>query len=257
MTRVLELQQGIVYGPVGSRRLGLSLGINLMPTGYKLCPFNCVYCQYGWSRLTSLDLTPHAANLPSPEDVEKALSEALRKGVQADYITLSGNGESSVHPAFPEIVDRVIRARDRLLPSARTCILSNAAGVLQAGSRAAMARLDVVILKLDAGDEETFRTINSPCEGVRLQELLEGMRHLKRFQTQTMFVDGKIENVSDEKRDAWIARLQELRPECAQIYSLDRPPAHEGLRSVDLVRLRDIASEAQSRTGIPVLTYGR
>jgi wyosine [tRNA(Phe)-imidazoG37] synthetase (radical SAM superfamily) len=237
--------------------LGLSLGINLMPTGYKLCPFNCVYCQYGWSSLTSLDFSSHAADLPSPADVEKALVDVLRDGMTAEHITFSGNGESSVHPEFAEIVDRVIRARDRYLPSARTCILSNAAGVLRADSRAAMARLEVTVLKLDAGDEETFREINRPCDGISLRDLLEGMRCPGRFRTQTLFVDGEIENVSDTKRKSWIDRLAELQPERAQIYSLDRAPAHSGLLPVDYARLEEIAAEAEARTGVPVVAFGR
>jgi len=257
VTGTLALQAGIVYGPVRSRRLGLSLGVNLMPTAYKLCPFNCVYCQYGWSRLSRLDLSPHADELPSPQDVERAVAEALGAGPAADYITFSGNGESSVHPAFPEIVDRVIRVRDRLLPSVRTCILSNAAGVLRPEVRQAVSRLDRAVLKLDAGDEETFRAVNRPCPGLGLGDLLEGMRRLDRFETQTLFTDGDVENVSDARREAWIACLGELKPERAQIYSLDRPPAHAGLRAVDAGRLREIAAEARARTGVIVEAYGR
>ncbi len=255
MQDVLGLQQGILYGPVGSRRLGLSLGLNLMPDKYKLCPFNCVYCQYGWSRVHTRNLECYTQDLPTPEAVEEALTERLRSGVETDFITFSDNGESSVHPGFPEILERVTRVRDRYLPSARTCILSNAAGAVDARVRESITRVDLPILKLDAGDEATFNEINRPCPGLRFEDILEGLRRCGRFHTQTLFVDGAVENISREKRERWLQLLTELRPEQAQIYSLDRPPAASGLKRVPLETLERFAREAVERTGVPVKAW--
>ena len=255
MRDVLNLQQGIIYGPVQSRRLGLSLGINIMPGAYKICPFNCVYCQYGGSRFCTRHLDPYIDDLPSPEEVEDALTSTLQSGVTADYLTFSGNGESSIHPGFPEMVERIVRIRDRYLPEAKTCILSNAVGVLEESVCEALNKLDVPIMKLDAGDEKTFRAINKPCEGLCFEDLLDGFHRLQSFLTQTLFVEGVVENVSRTKRECWIARLAELKPECAQIYSLDRPTASSGLTGVSIERLRKIALETTEQTGIPVKVY--
>jgi len=255
MPEPLALQQGILYGPVRSRRLGLSLGINLMPCRAKLCPFDCVYCQYGWSRIHTASPDPGVAGLPSPAEVEAALAGALRSGVRTDFVTFSGNGECTVHPAFPEIVDRVLRVRDRFLPSARTCLLSNGAGLLDARVRAGIHRLDLRVLKLDAGDEASFREINRPCPGLRYEDILEGLRSCRGFLTQTLFLDGAVENLSAGKRERWLQSLSELRPEGAQIYSLDRPPAASGLIQVCRERLEGIAREAEERTGIPVRVF--
>ena len=119
MSRVLGLQKGIIYGPVGSRRLGRSLGINLSPTAYKVCSFNCVYCHYGWTKDLTSDLKAYAEDLPNPKAVEDELRAALvRLEPPPQYITFSGNGEPTLHPAFEEIVARVAVVRDENAPDA-------------------------------------------------------------------------------------------------------------------------------------------
>ena len=114
MSRVLGLQKGIIYGPVGSRRLGRSLGLNLSPTAYKVCSFNCVYCHYGWTKDLTSDLSTYTKDLPTPQAVEEALERTLATlDPPPQYITFSGNGEPTLHPDFEEIVDRVRAVRDR------------------------------------------------------------------------------------------------------------------------------------------------
>ena len=154
MSRVLELQKGIIYGPVSSRRLGRSLGINLSPTARKVCSFNCVYCHYGWTKVLTSDLSAYIDDLPAPKAVEKALEETLRTlDPPPQYITFSGNGEPTLHPDFEEIVDRVRVVRDRTGTQADIAILSNSTGLANQSVLRGLASLDVRIMKLDAGTD--------------------------------------------------------------------------------------------------------
>ncbi len=122
---VLELQKGIIYGPINSRRLGKSLGINLMPTSYKLCSFNCIYCHYGDTKILSRNLTPYLKDLPSPTLVKQSLEKFLHNYPKIDFITFSGNGEPTLHPQFSEIVDIIKELRDKYIPDVKLALLSN------------------------------------------------------------------------------------------------------------------------------------
>jgi len=254
--KVLPLQKGIVYGPVSSRRLGVSLGINLMPTARKVCSFNCVYCQYG--RTAALSMRPDSAELPSLLDVERALRKALAVMEAPRFITFSGNGESTIHPDFPAIARAVRQVRDELSPGSQIALLSNSTGLLIPGISEAIDELiDLPVMKLDAGDEETFRAIARPAPGITLENIAEGMRRLRKpFAVQTLFVRGRVNNSEGPALDAWIALVGEIRPTAVQIYSLDRPFPTRGLEIVPQERLEEIASQTNRETGIGVKAYG-
>ncbi len=219
---LLDLKPGITYGPVRSRRLGRSLGINLLGGAAKVCTFDCLYCQYGW---TPPDAISRATfdSLPGTDEVVAAVEAALA-GLERppDYLTFSGNGEPTLHPRFGEIVDRLRAVRDRLAPAARTAVLSNSTRVGDPAVRAALARLDVRIMKLDAGTEATFRRFNRPLGSVTLAHVLDGLRALGGVTIQALFADGPDGNIEPDEIRAWVDAVVSVRPAAVQIYTLAR-----------------------------------
>jgi wyosine [tRNA(Phe)-imidazoG37] synthetase (radical SAM superfamily) len=219
---LLPLQRAIVYGPVHSRRLGRSLGINLLPASAKACTFDCLYCQYGWTPAEP-EAPPARSALPAVEAVLAAVGDALAALPEPPaFLTFSGNGEATLHPDFPEIVAGVTALRDRLAPSTRTAVLSNSTRLHDPGVRGALARLDVRIMKLDAGTEETFRRVNRPFGGTTLASVLAGLASLGGVTVQTLFAEGPAGNAEPGEIRAWIENVVALRPEAVQLYTLDR-----------------------------------
>jgi wyosine [tRNA(Phe)-imidazoG37] synthetase (radical SAM superfamily) len=219
---LLRLKQGIAYGPVQSRRLGRSLGINLLGGAAKTCTFDCVYCQYGWTVADPASETTHAG-LPSVREVLSAVENTLNNLVEPPaYLTFSGNGEPTLHPRFGEIVDGVNALRDRLAPGVPTVVLSNSSRVRDPRVREALLRLDLRIMKLDAGNEETFRRFNRRLGGTSLAQVLDGLRALRSFTVQSLFADGPDGNTDPHDLRAWVGTIVDLAPESVQLYTLDR-----------------------------------
>jgi wyosine [tRNA(Phe)-imidazoG37] synthetase (radical SAM superfamily) len=255
MSRLLGLKKGIIYGPVASRRLGRSLGINLSPTARKVCSFNCVYCHYGWTKALEADLSDYTDELPPPDEVGRELARALSHlSPPPQYITFSGNGEPSLHPDFPEIVDVVLGVRQASGIAARVAILSNSTAAIQEPVRRALGKLDVRIMKMDAGTQEVLERINRPAEGVSLDSIVEGLGLLDDITLQSVFVDGEVSNIGDDDISAWIDRVAQIKPKEAQIYSLENAPAMSTLIGVDPARLEEI-SELVRRFGIDARAY--
>jgi wyosine [tRNA(Phe)-imidazoG37] synthetase (radical SAM superfamily) len=251
---VLELQEGVIYGPVNSRRLGRSLGINLLPARRKVCTFNCVYCQYG--KAEAVSPSDVQAGFPSVSSVLQEVEEAIkRQQAPPDYLTFSGNGEPTLHPGFPEIVVEVLHLRDRLCPAARVAILSNSSTVHRPEVRRAIEQLDDPIMKLDAGDPETLSRLNRPARAVTLERILEGLAAMPRLIVQSMIIAGEAQNAEGEAHEAWLTTLCRLSPEKVQIYTAERPAAESGVRRVPREELEKLAERAQERTGIPVGAY--
>jgi wyosine [tRNA(Phe)-imidazoG37] synthetase (radical SAM superfamily) len=225
MSQILELKKGLTYGPVNSRRLGRSLGINILPRGTKLCSLDCAYCQYGWTG--AHEARPgRDYGLPSPADLRAALEAALLSLPEPPaYVTFSGNGEPTLHPLFPAMVDEARAARDHLAPSAKTAILSNSTTSGDPAVRAALLRLDVRIMKLDAGTEATFARYSRPCAGIDLETVTRGLVMLSAaapIVIQTLFTTGKNGNLGGAEIEAWRARILRIPPESVQIYTLAR-----------------------------------
>ena len=256
---ILELKKGLTYGPVRSRRLGASLGINLFPGDVKRCPFDCVYCQYGWTVRRAVGLSRDEARLPSPREVEDAVRRALEASPALPaYLTFSGNGEPTLHPDFPEMVGRVIALRDGLGGGMRTAVLSNSARVADDGVRAALARLDVRIMKLDCGLDEIFRRYNRPAPGLELPAVAEGLRTLAGrlpVTIQSLFAGGTDGNLDHGNAAAWVERLVEIKPAAVQLYTLARGHPARDLRAASEEELRRLAGEARAR-GVPVTVFG-
>ncbi|MFZ1946771.1 MAG: radical SAM protein [bacterium] len=250
MTMLLSLQKSIVYGPVASRRLGRSLGINLLPATEKVCTFNCVYCQYGWSDFGVLGNVT-APPLPSRERVREAVEESLRgAGSRAAFLTFSGNGEPTLNPAFPAIVADLVDLRDRLAPGARTAILSNSTTVADEAVREALSLLDVRIMKLDAGEVDTVLRYNQPAPGTDFEAMVDGLGRLKDVTIQALFSKGPAGNFSESDVEAWVRRVKALGPRSVQVYTLARgyPSAGIGpLTREELAGIGDRLAEA----GVP------
>jgi wyosine [tRNA(Phe)-imidazoG37] synthetase (radical SAM superfamily) len=256
MVRTLGLQKGIIYGPVNSRRLGRSLGLNIMPTGSKLCPFNCIYCHYGWTTFVEPDASGHLGDLPSALEVREALERTLaRIDPTPAYITFSGNGESTVHPDFDAIVEEVVDVRDRSGIDAKVAILSNSCKVDSEEVRRALARLDVRIMKLDAGTQGVFEKINNPAPGIKLDAIVDGLRALNDVTLQSMFVQGEVTNATDENIDAWFERVAEIKPVFVQVYSLENAPAMSTLEGVPREKLEAIVERLRTSLGIAAAAY--
>lgn len=257
--KAISLQTGIIYGPVRSRRLGLSLGINLLPEDYKLCSFNCVYCQYGWTPQPAVDAAHALKDLPRvgelAEALEKALKTIVRKRRQLDAITFSGNGEPTLHPDFPALVETARGLRDKYLPQTRLAVLSNSATVTRPEIRAALDRLDMRIMKLDAGSEEIIHQLNGPAPPFYLREIVTGLKDLKDVILQSLFVQGRITNADPDSVALWIESVREIRPLAVQIYTLDRVPADARIWKVNRPTLEWIASQARWRAGVKAEIY--
>ena len=254
--RTLKLKKGILYGPINSRRLGSSLGINLMPGTYKLCSFNCLYCHYGWTKVHRRDVSSCLADLPSVEQVRDALENWFNLNPNGvNYLTFSGNGEPSLHPEFVEMVEIALRARDKHAPGAKVAILSNSTCMDDERVMSGLNRVDVRIMKLDAGSDETFRKLNRPCKGVRFQDVVENLTKLDDIIIQAVFVRGSVDNTEEGEVEQWIEKLCSIKPKEAQIYSIDRPSADQGLALVGKDRLNQIAGRAEKSCGIPVKVF--
>lgn len=256
MVRTLGLQKGIIYGPVNSRRLGRSLGLNIMPTGGKLCPFNCIYCHYGWTEYVEPDASAHLGDLPSAADVEGALERAL-PGIDPPpaFITFSGNGESTVHPEFERIVEAVAGVRDRSGVDAKVAILSNSCAVGREDVRRALCKLDVRIMKLDAGTQGVFELMNRPAPGITIDGIVQGLKVMDDVTLQSMFVQGEVTNATEADIDAWFTRVAEIKPVFVQVYSLENAPAMSTLEGVPREKLESIVERLKSDLGIDSEAY--
>ncbi|MGC9348785.1 MAG: radical SAM protein [Anaerolineae bacterium] len=257
MHRPLPLAQDVVYGPIRSRRLGVSLGINLLPRTHKVCSFDCIYCHYG--RTDVKTMSSCASDFPTMHDVlsklERALLDARERAIALDSLTFSGNGEPTLHPYFREIAFEVRRLRDRLCPAAKVSLFSNATTLTRPEIREALPQIDSPILKLDAGDPETFALVNRPDLRVNYGEVIATLKHVPNLVVQTVLVDGEVTNASDRAFRAWIERIAEIQPVSVQLYSTDYPVPDIGVQRVPAYRLRRLAEEATQRSGVPVRAY--
>lgn len=256
---MLPLQSDIVYGPVSSRRLGISLGINLLPHDYKLCSFNCLYCQYGWTPKPTLSPTHQIKDLPRPQAVSAALQASLQRFAKRkqrlDCITFAGNGEPTLHPDLAEIVAEAKRLRDQYLPQVKLAILSNSSTVGKREVREALEMLDVKIMKLDAGSEEVIRRLNVPSPPFYIGEIVAGLKSLRELILQSMFVQGRVANTDPDSLEQWLEKVREIKPTLVQVYTLDRHPAEKRLWKVNLPTLQWIARQVRWRAGVPAEVY--
>lgn len=244
----ITLQKDIIYGPVFSRRLGRSFGINLLPRRYKACSFDCIYCQYGSTH--QVTLSPNIDDLPTEEQVLADVEKALMKPRSLDYLTFSGNGEPTIHPQFPSIVKGVKEIRDRLRPNAKLALLSNSSMVMDPQVFKSLQLIDAVMMKLDAGNEQIFQSINRPIEGIHLSTIIEGLKNINGLIIQSIFIDGSVSNVTGENFESWVDTIVDIDPEEIHLYSTERPTAEEDIIRVDGRKLKRIESKLVQQYGL-------
>jgi wyosine [tRNA(Phe)-imidazoG37] synthetase (radical SAM superfamily) len=238
----------IVFGPVKSRRLGVSLGINLLPVKRKVCNFNCIYCECGWTgeRESSSD------RLPGRQEVYDALDSKLAEmksgGLSPDVITYAGNGEPTLHPEFPGIIDDSIVLRDRYFPGAHIAVLSNSTTIQRPEIREALLKVDRNILKLDSAFSSTIMVHNQPRVKVDAGELIRQLESYNgRLIIQTLFLRGyhrgtRIDNTTPAEINAWLEAVKKIKPSEVMIYTISRDTPHGAdLEKVPAEELREIA----------------
>ena len=233
------LREETVFGPIRSRRLGSSLGINLLPRNGKICTFDCIYCECGWNRDGRDDqVLPTAAQVRSA--LEDKLAECLLDGTPIDSITFSGDGEPTLNPEFPRIIDDTLKLRDAYYPGAKVSVLSNATRVHIPEVAAALKRVDNPILKIDAPTDELIAKINHPAPGYSLERVLEALRGFRgEFVLQTMFLRSPdFDSSSPEVLDGWMDIVRELKPRKVMVYTIDRPTPAEGLEKFSVAEMR-------------------
>jgi wyosine [tRNA(Phe)-imidazoG37] synthetase (radical SAM superfamily) len=241
----MNLQRGIVYGPVASRRFGRSLGVNLAPAGRKTCNYNCAYCQYGWTAF------PARGEFPRPSEVIDAVDQALACDPEVDAVTLAGNGEPTLHPAFAPIAEGLYHVRRRRAPKAKLVLLSNGSTLGRLDVVYSLGRFDAPCMKLDAGDATTFRLMNAAS--IPLSRLIADLRHVGHLTLQSMFVNDRertVDNTTPYAVDAWLDAVNRIRPEAVDVYTLARPPARGTLLAAPRATLDRIATRVVS-LGIP------
>lgn len=223
-----------IFGPIKSRRLGISLGINLLPGDGKVCTFDCIYCECGFNA----DRKPHS-RFPSREEVATALENKLRemqaKGAMPDVLTFAGNGEPTIHPRFGDIIDDTIALRDRYCPGAKVSVLSNSTQIMKPEVFEALLKVDNNILKLDTIDPDYINIVDRPTGQYDIDTILERMKAFNgKVVVQTMFlkgsVDGKdINNTGDYYVKPWIEAVKQIEPREVMIYTIDRETPMQGL----------------------------
>lgn len=235
------IREETVFGPIHSRRLGASLGINLLPQKGKICNFDCIYCECGWNRDGLQDKT-----LPSAADVRNALEDKLRslraEGVGIDSITFSGDGEPTLNPEFPQIIDDTLALRGRYYPEAAVSVLSNATRAHIPEVFKALRKVDNPIMKIDAPTAELAARINNPAPGYDPLKVADALRGFGGdFVLQTMFLkSSNFDSSSPEVLDGWMQIVRDLRPREIMVYTIARPTPQQGLEKFSEEQMRQL-----------------
>ena len=233
------IREETVFGPIFSRRLGSSLGINLLPVNGKICTFDCIYCECGWNKDGRDDTRlPKAAEVR--DALETKLKQLLKDGIPVDSITFSGDGESTINPDFPQIIDDTLALRDQYYPSAKVSVLSNATQVHRPEIFAALCKVDNPIMKIDAPTNDLIEKINKPAPGYDVNRVVEALKQFNGdFILQTMFLKSKdFDSSSPEVLNGWMDIVRLLNPREVMAYTIDRPTPEEGLQKFTYEKMK-------------------
>lgn len=231
----------IVFGPIFSRRLGSSLGVNILPSKGKLCNFDCVYCECGWNKDGISDNV-----FPRRDEVAAALEEKLRtvmaEGKSVDSITFSGNGEPTMNPDFADIIDVTLELRDRFFPDAKVSVLSNATLVGRPKIVEALKKVDNPIMKIDASDDALIREINRPAGYYSLDSTVENLSKFDgNFVLQTIFLkSASFDTLSPEALAGWMDIVRKLHPREIMVYTIDRETPDKTLMKYTVEQMREL-----------------
>lgn len=243
------LFEDIVFGPIKSRRLGDSLGLNVLPTQRKLCNFNCVYCECGWNPDSQVIPKDY---LHSKEEIISQLEQSLKKfrdkNQNIDSITFAGNGEPTIHPEFPEIVDEVIILRDKFYPNAKITVLSNSTRLVDDGVFNALKKIDNPILKLDSANKEMFYRISKTNpNNVNFDKIIQRLIEFgSRAIIQTLLIRGKhngeiIDNTTKEEFEKWLEIIKQIKPLYVMLYPIDRVTPESELEKLSKEEIQSFA----------------
>ena len=255
------LFEDIIYGPVHSRRLGTSLGINLLPIHGKICSFDCLYCECGLNSQHERGPMPKVKEVK--EALEKKLIELQKKKIILDVITFAGNGEPTMHPDFDQIIDLTILLRNQYFPKAKVSVLSNATQLDQPKVHTALLKVENPILKLDSAFDETIKTMNRPASSsYSVKGQVEKMKTFNgRLIIQTLFTKGQFkgqtfDNTTESEISAWIELIRQIAPKSVMVYTIDRETPIPGLKKITVKELNAIAKRVKVETGLSVSVAG-
>jgi wyosine [tRNA(Phe)-imidazoG37] synthetase (radical SAM superfamily) len=250
----------IIFGPVKSRRLGVSLGVNLLPVDAKICSFDCIYCECGFN--TTMKESPLPTRQQVYDTLELKLQEMVAANELPDVITFAGNGEPTLHPQFEGVIDDTIALRDKYCPSAKVSVLSNSTRMHKPSIFNALLKVDNNILKFDSALDNTLKLLDRPVgKHITVKWQIE---QFKKFNgnliIQTMFLRGNvkgeiIDNTTDLEVDTWITALKEINPKQVMIYTIDRETPTKGLEKISLEELNVIADKVR-QAGFEVSVAG-
>jgi wyosine [tRNA(Phe)-imidazoG37] synthetase (radical SAM superfamily) len=250
----------LIFGPVRSRRLGVSLGINLLPAHRKFCSFNCIYCECGWTD------KPDALNmhLPQKDTVKHVLKMRLIKlrntELQPDSITFAGNGEPTMHPEFAAIINDTCHLRDQYAPETKISVLSNGSMLHKTAVVEALKKVDNNLLKLDGGNEDIISKINLPLKAFRLEEYVQQLKQFNgNCSIQSLFLRGivngiQVDNTTKKEINDWLNIIKKIKPEHVMVYAIERDTAGEGIEKIPKVELETIAEKVRA-AGIDAAVY--
>jgi wyosine [tRNA(Phe)-imidazoG37] synthetase (radical SAM superfamily) len=250
----------VIFGPVNSRRLGVSLGLNLVPVSKKVCTFNCIYCECGWTNERHLPSDGFPGRELIAESLGRKLVEMRSGGFLPDSLTYAGNGEPTLHPAFGGIIDDTIEIRDQYAPQSHIVVLSNASRADLPGVHDALLKVDRNVLKLDTGFEETFRLLNQPPAGLHLAKIVSNLKlYPENLIIQTLFIRGthgkhRIDNTSEKEVYALMDLYSEIGPREVQVYTIARDTPINTLERIPENELSLIAERIE-KLGIKTSVY--
>ena len=247
-----QLFEDIIFGPIRSRRLGISLGVNLLPTHGKICSFDCIYCECGYNSERRGDKRLHTRG-EVKEALQHRLSAMKEAGEELDVITFAGNGEPTLNPEFEQIISDTIELRNAYYPNVKISVLSNATRLKDDSVFRGLMQVDNNILKLDSAIDETFKLLNAPnMSSYSVEEHIEGLKRFKgNFILQTMFVRGthngvELDNTTPEEVNAWLEVVKELNPKSIMIYTIDRDTPEKDLQKINSEVMHYIARKAEA-----------
>lgn len=241
-----------IFGPVYSRRLGISLGINLLPNDAKICNFDCIYCECGWSDKNTIRQKNFQTRQTVAEELEKKLKNMQQNNASLDVITFAGNGEPTIHPDFSEIIEDTIKLRNQYFPQVKISVLTNATTLSNQKTIKALQKIELPILKLDSAYEETIKKLNQPLGNFSLAKLIKNLKdYNNKLIIQTLFVKGTyngktIDNTTEKEITAWLKLLKELSPEKVMIYTIARDTPVETLEKIPIEKLKEIAQKTEN-----------
>ena len=255
------LFEDVIFGPVNSRRLGVSLGLNLVPVNRKVCTFNCIYCECGWTNERHLPSDGFPSRKLIAESLGKKLVEMRIGGFLPDSLTYAGNGEPTLHPEFGGIIDDTIEIRNQYAPMSQIVVLSNASLADRPDVKAALLKVDQNVLKLDTGFEKTFRVLNQPPAGMTLSDIIGKLKLFPdNLIIQTLFIRGtygkhRIDNTTEKEVSALLKLYREINPREVQVYTTARDTPIDTLERIPEDELQAISARIEE-LGIKTSVFG-